>query len=200
MVRYIADPEEDLETIHEPVPRAYLTLIVEGRISHSFPLRGKMQLGRDKSNAIVVADPKVSRHHASLVPIDKAFIISDLGSANGTYVNGVRIAQPTRLKDNDRVSIGDATFLFTASQLNSNAVDRPLSPPPASSPPRPLVPGFAPAVSIVTENSVPLWVLIGCMVLVIIGLLFVVAVLLGLFVGSSQVLGIVSVGLIQMAH
>ena len=112
MVRYIAETEEEFQTIQESPPTAYLTLVVEGRMSHSFPLRGEVQLGREKSNAIVVADQKVSRHHASLIPIDDTFIINDQGSANGTYINGVLIAQPTRLKDEDRISVGDTTFLF----------------------------------------------------------------------------------------
>ena len=119
MIRYIAESDEESQTIQEPLPMAYLTLIAGGRMSHSFPLRGEVQLGREKGNAIVVADQKVSRHHASLTPIDNTFIISDRGSANGTYVNGVLIAQPTRLKDNDRISVGDTTFLFTTSQPNA---------------------------------------------------------------------------------
>ncbi|MBN1991552.1 MAG: FHA domain-containing protein [Anaerolineae bacterium] len=199
MVRYIADTEDEFteaefQTIQEAPPTAYLTLVAGGRLSHSFPLRGEVRLGREKSNAIVVADQKVSRHHASFTPIDNTFIISDQGSANGTYVNGVLIGQPTRLKNNDRVSVGDTHFLFTTAPPDSNAPDRPappLSPPPAS------VPVASGVAAMASGNNTSLWMLFGCMALVIIVLLFIVAVFLGIFVGRAQLLGWVMLGLAQ---
>jgi hypothetical protein len=187
LVRYIADEEEELQTLQEPPPTAYLVLLVEGRASHSFPLRREVGLGREHDNAIVVADRKVSRHHARLTPIDKTFIISDLGSANGTYVNGVRIAQPTRLKEKDKIGVGDTLFWFTASLPASDVViDPALS---ASVPAGP--PAAIASSSYGSQSSdwtaPPLWILLGCMALIIVALLFVLAMLLGLFVGRSQV-------------
>lgn len=197
MVRYIAENEEELRTWQEPPPTGYLVLLVEGRASHAFPLRGEIKLGRDKSNAIVLADQKVSRHHLTLTPIDTTFIVSDQGSANGTYLNGVLIAQPTRLKNNDRIGVGDTTFLFTTSQPNLNADSPP--PPPVSAPPpapspRPLGQAALPAIS---EQTIPVWTLIGCMALIIVTLLFVVAMLLGLFMGQNQPAGLALLWLIQ---
>jgi hypothetical protein len=193
LVRYIAESEEELDefaTIRETPPSAYLTLIVEGRMSHSFPLRDEVQLGREKGNSIVVADQKVSRHHAVLTSIENTFIITDQGSANGTYVNGVLIAQPTRLKDRDRISVGDTTFLFTTSQPTSDAFEHPASSLPAPSSPRPVVSSLSPSIA---GNNTSIWILVGCMVLIIIALLFIVAVLLGLFIGNSQIVGWVNV-------
>ncbi|MBN1219167.1 MAG: FHA domain-containing protein [Anaerolineae bacterium] len=196
MVRYIAESEEDFKTIQEPPPVAYLTLIVGGRMSHSFPLRSEVNMGREKSNAIVVADQKVSRYHASLTPIDDTFIISDRGSANGTYVNGVLIAQPTRLKNNDRISVGDAAFLFTTHPPDPEASDHAVSPPPPSPPPA--SPSSSSLTSKITNSNVSVWVLIGCMILIIIALLFFVAVLLGLFIGRTQIPGMMILGLAQI--
>ena len=48
-------------------------------------------LGRDPGNDIIVRDPKVSRHHAEIVFERGFFVLHDLASANGTYVNGKRI-------------------------------------------------------------------------------------------------------------
>jgi hypothetical protein len=194
LIRYIAEPEEELPTIQESPPAAYLTVVTEGRLSHSFPLRGEVQMGREKGNAIVVADQKVSRHHASLIPIDETFIVNDQGSANGTYVNGVLIAQPTRLKNNDRIGLGDTTFLFTTSQPDSNTVDPPWSPSFPVTPSRSVSPSLAPAI---VSGETSIWVLVGCLALIIIALLFLVAVLLGLFMGRTQMLGLVMVGLTQ---
>ncbi len=185
MVRYIAESEEDFQTIQEPPPSGYLSLVVGGRMSHTFPLRSEINLGREKGNAVVVADQKVSRHHANLTPIDDTFIVSDLGSANGTYVNGVLIAQPTRLKNNDRIGIGDTIFLFTVDQPDPNLLESAPPPPPISHPqPTSGTPTFS-------WNPSSIWVLIGCMALIIIGLLFIMAVLMGLFIGRTDLVGLI---------
>ena len=136
MVRYIADSDEDSPTLHEPASKAQLVLLVEGRASQSFPLRGQVTLGRDKSNSIVVADQKVSRHHASLASVGDAFIITDQGSANGTYLNGVLLAQPTRLKDMDHISVGDTHFRFSTTESSAKAA---IDPQPAA-----VLPGAVP--------------------------------------------------------
>jgi hypothetical protein len=185
LVRYIAENEEDPQTIQEPPAAAYLVLLVGGQPSHAFPLRGEVQLGRDKTNAIVVADHKVSRHHAVMTPIDNTYILNDQGSANGTYLNGVQIAQPTRLKHHDRLTVGDTTFLFTIGQPDLTAVERPLTPPPlpVSGPPLQPAPPTTPKVP---DNNTPMWIMIGCMGLLIIALLFVLALVLGLYMGSGS--------------
>ena len=65
-------------------------------------------IGRSADSGMVVNDSKVSRVHAQLVQDDNGNIsIVDLGSANGTYVNGNRISDETRLKSGDEVRIGD---------------------------------------------------------------------------------------------
>lgn len=190
MVRYIEENGggDEALTIQESSPKAYLALLVEGRISHTFPLRGEVELGRDKSNAIVVSDQKVSRHHAKLTPIDNTFIIYDQGSANGTYVNGVLIAQPTRLHHKDKIRIGDASFLFTTIEPEATIYD----PSPASPSVAPVLPqpvAAAPAVSL-TDNTRSIWVAIGCMAVAIIVLLLVLALMLGVFVGRSSQAGL----------
>lgn len=181
MVRYIAESEEDFKTLQEPPPHAYLVLLVGGRPSQSFPLRGELHLGRDKENAIVVADQKVSRRHASLVPIEETYILTDLGSANGTFLNGVQIAQPTRLKHLDRLTVGDTTFLFNIGQPDMSAPERPSAVAPIVVPQRSAASAL-PANS--TTNTI--WIVVGCMAVTIIGLMLALALLLGFYMGSSQ--------------
>jgi pSer/pThr/pTyr-binding forkhead associated (FHA) protein len=65
-------------------------------------------LGRQAD--LVVDDPQVSRRHAVLRPAGDALEVEDLGSLNGTWVNGARIDGPTRLAPGDRVRLGDTTF------------------------------------------------------------------------------------------
>ncbi len=185
LIRYIAENEDSDFTIHEAPSKAYLVLLSNGRISHSFPLRDeKVQVGRDKSNSVVVADQKVSRHHVSLSPIDDTFIVTDKGSANGTYLNGVLISHPIRLKDKDRITVGDTTFLFSTDISSAELALMSDSNASAAS-----LPVYLPQPQNSKPINNPIWLLIGCLGLVIVGLLIILAAALGLFLGSSQIIG-----------
>lgn len=71
-----------------------------------FPLRPVTSLGRDLGNTIVLPDPAVSAEHALLALRDGHWWLEDLGSTNGTYLNDVRIAQPTLVVPGDVIRIG----------------------------------------------------------------------------------------------
>jgi len=187
-VRYIAENEDEYLTVQAPPPSAYLSLLAEGRISHYFPLRGEVTLGREKDNTIVVADQKVSRHHTLLTPIGDTFIVNDQGSANGTYVNGVQIGQPTRLHNNDKIVLGDATFLFTTQEPDMASRSAP-SPARAGS----FVQHMASGVSV--ENSL-IWFAVGCMGLAIVVLMLIMALILGMFLGQGALWGLLAAGLV----
>jgi hypothetical protein len=67
-----------------------------------------LHIGRSTTNDIVIADNTVSRHHAQLMVDDQGqATIIDLNSSNGTYVNGRRISDPTRLDQTDIVKVGE---------------------------------------------------------------------------------------------
>jgi len=68
-------------------------------------------LGRDNSNAIRLHDTEVSRRHAELRQEDEAYRIVDLGSANGTYVNG-QLTDQGLLHSGDRLQLGQTVLLF----------------------------------------------------------------------------------------
>ncbi|HMB03662.1 MAG TPA: ATP-binding protein [Isosphaeraceae bacterium] len=77
-----------------------------------FELKSKpMALGRDNSNPIRLHDTEVSRRHAEVRPVDDAYRIFDLGSANGTYVNGKPVDQAP-LRSGDRLQLGQTVMLF----------------------------------------------------------------------------------------
>lgn len=71
-------------------------------------------IGRTKTNNIVFADPKVSRNHLMLRCLgeDKYYLI-DMGSANGSYLNGKRVIVPTLLKHGDVINVGSRTNVLT---------------------------------------------------------------------------------------
>ncbi|MCC6125333.1 MAG: FHA domain-containing protein [Pirellulales bacterium] len=87
-----------------------------------FELEGTVfQLGRDSSNAIQLHDSEVSRHHAEIRRREGEFVLSDLNSSNGTYVNGKRIEQH-KLESGDQVQAGSTLMLFTGT-LEESGVD-----------------------------------------------------------------------------
>lgn len=77
-----------------------------------FELKSKpMALGRDQSNPIRLHDTEVSRRHAEVRPVNDSFRIIDLGSANGTFVNGQPVDQAP-LRSGDRLQLGQTVMLF----------------------------------------------------------------------------------------
>ena len=71
-------------------------------------------IGRMPENDLVVSDPNVSRRHAEIRPVGSSFIVVDLGSTNGTRVNGAVVSQHT-LRPGDSITIGSTTVRFEAS-------------------------------------------------------------------------------------
>ena len=85
--------------------------LVEQGSGEVFPLGFEpVSIGRHADNEIILADPLVSRHHAEIVMQGGRWVISDLGSANGSYVNGQRTAGPQVLNHGDLVRVGQTQF------------------------------------------------------------------------------------------
>jgi len=71
-------------------------------------------IGRLPESTIVLADPNVSRNHGEVRPRGNGFVVVDLGSTNGTRVNGIRIGEQ-ELVDGDEVMFGNTRMRFEAS-------------------------------------------------------------------------------------
>jgi len=111
----------------------------------AFTLEGdQLTIGRDSTNEITINDAEVSRRHARLTFQGGKYVLEDLGSTNGTFVNGQRLAGPRVLKAGEVVSFGEQIVLvFEASTFDPAAtvasprvaaavpsVPRPVAPPP----------------------------------------------------------------------
>lgn len=69
-------------------------------------------IGRAPGNSFVVQHPTVSRQHAAIRIEGNDFRLYDLGSANGTFVNGQRVREPVTLQGDMTVRFGEAEFTF----------------------------------------------------------------------------------------
>lgn len=84
--------------------------------------QSEMTIGREVGNHIVINDAEVSRKHARLTPQAGGYMIEDLGSTNGTFVNGQRLMGPHMLRHGELITIGEnVTLAFEAPQFDQGA-------------------------------------------------------------------------------
>jgi pSer/pThr/pTyr-binding forkhead associated (FHA) protein len=99
-------------------------LLSDGRVYKL--TRPFITMGRSATRDIIIPDPRVSRHHAVLRQVSESYILSDVGSTNGTFVNGRRIADTHVLQHGDSIRMGMITLLFQHEQyLQYEPVDKP---------------------------------------------------------------------------
>ena len=93
-------------------------------------------LGRDPRNDVVVDHPQVSRRHARIIRQSNAWVVEDMDSTNGTFVNGTRVTEPRALTLGDTIELSEAVALMVRKQIPAEEeTRRPASGPP-SAPPR----------------------------------------------------------------
>lgn len=96
-------------------------------VAQDGPLKGQrwqlsrtIVLGREPTCDVVVADRQISRYHARLTPTPEGMIFEDLGSKNGTHLNGTILTAPVVLQDGDILSIAMAQqFMFLVSDATT---------------------------------------------------------------------------------
>ncbi|MGC9524348.1 MAG: FHA domain-containing protein [Limnospira sp.] len=108
-----ASAEEDATEVVSQLPEKQGTLL-----SCVLDLRGRdlLTIGRDESNDTVVNHPSVSRHHAQIARQNGSFILTDLNSTNGTFVNGKPVTGDRTLMVGDTIRIGPCRFTFNVDE------------------------------------------------------------------------------------
>ena len=85
--------------------------VVLGDEKHQLEGRGPWSVGRSQENDIVINDPNVSRRHARISRADNGFVVEDLGSTNGTMLDGAPIDRE-RIEGGDELTFGQSTARF----------------------------------------------------------------------------------------
>jgi hypothetical protein len=110
------------------------TFFLEASDGTRYSINKATVIGRVAPEGLQLADPEVSRNHATVWPEGDGLSLRDLGSANGTFVNGARISAPTRLANGDSIRVGNTLFqvrleaegfLSAAAQASSSPAPRP---------------------------------------------------------------------------
>jgi len=133
-----------------------------------FPLeRSQITIGREHNTDITISDPEISRRHAHIFQQGENYIIEDLGSTNGTSVNGQRLVGPYILRPTELITLGENTHLiFEAVMMDPDATVAAIKPgvqapypstrkPQAESNPPPYQPANIPQTSYGYAGQVP---------------------------------------------
>jgi DNA-binding response OmpR family regulator len=70
------------------------------------------RLGRAVENEVVIISNRASREHAQIRREGRKVFLDDLGSTNGTFLNGERVLESLQLRDGDEIAIGEVSFVF----------------------------------------------------------------------------------------
>jgi len=163
-------------------------------------------IGREAGNDIVLEDPQVSRRHARLTQQGDSYVVEDLGSTNGSFINGHRVMGSTPLNPGDKLGLGDTVVLEVqggsgaAETVVGAPVAQPVTPPmtpPTFAPPPSAPPSFGASYSTPPPPPPPppppkkgpscwLW---GCGCLVLLLALSVVLVALVYFLAPPSLAG-----------
>jgi predicted component of type VI protein secretion system len=149
-----------------------------------FPLqKSEIYIGRDPSNDLVIGDAEVSRKHARLIWQSGGYILEDLGSTNGTYLNGQRLLGPHVMRPGEVIQLGENVTLVFEALYDPNATrlspavaayqpptppyPSQAVPPPTSAEPLYAMPAYplreeAPRELEPPKKTLPLWIFAGC--------------------------------------
>ena len=104
-----ANDDPGATAVHPVLPRFVLRGVSDLAFGRSYPVSGPVVVGRAPDCGLCLDAPGLSRQHARLVPGDDGVVVEDLGSTNGTFVNGLRV-QRTVARPGDEVGFDRMRF------------------------------------------------------------------------------------------
>jgi hypothetical protein len=161
-------------------PRANLVVRQGTQVGMTFSLTGdEVILGREEGIDISIRDPEVSRQHARISWQAGNYYIEDLGSTNGTFLNGAPVTGQQLLRSSDTIGMGQTLLVF---QEQAGMIPTQ----PVASPERPAAPS-PPAEPAAQERGRSRCLLWGCGCLVVLGLLLVIAAVVGALIFPTEI-------------
>ena len=152
-------------------PAATLVVRQGAQAGMSFPITGNQAIiGREEGSDIVLQDPESSRRHSRVSWQGGRYVVEDLGSTNGTFVNGVQITAPQVLNSGDSIGIGQTAMVFQSLVAQSTEV--------LPGPPPPQAQTYAPPVEPEDSDSPQMtqYLLYGCGCLLLLAICMLLAV------------------------
>src|SRR5688572_2272096 len=97
-------------TVHSPLFSTFRQPLQDSPVS----------IGRASDCSIPIKDRYLSRRHAEIISVNGSWLLKDLGSVNGTYLNGARVERDTPLRAGDRIRLGDTEIVFDTAEHNTD--------------------------------------------------------------------------------
>lgn len=144
-------------------------------------------LGREETCDIVIQDAEVSRRHCQISWEGNAYVIQDLGSTNGTFVNGSQITVPRVLTNGDTIGLGQTTLIFENQESSSWSQEAYAGSAQQQAPQT----AFEPTQPQAQQTSLHRWLLIGCGCLLLLCICTVAIPILLQFTGVINLVDIV---------
>lgn len=123
--RFVGDITSDAPLAPSSRSRLKVCLVVDAR--EILLLDGANVIGREADATIQIDARGISRHHARILVDGREATLEDLGSKNGTHVNGERIDGPTRLSDGDKIAVGAVRVVFRVLPFTNSTETLPFS-------------------------------------------------------------------------
>lgn len=153
-------------------PSATLVVRQGPQAGMSFSISGnQVIIGREEGLDIILQDPESSRRHSRISWQGGDFVIEDLGSTNGTFVNGVQITGPQILSPGDSIGIGQTALVFQVSGAPASAY-------PYQAPPPQQAPAYSspPGADATEDSKMTQYLLYGCGCLLLLGICILLAI------------------------
>ncbi len=131
-----------------------LKVLAGAKQGAEIPLKkSKFVIGRASECTLRAGSEAISRQHCAVLRREKGFTIRDLGSRNGTFVNGKRIESETELTDGDQVRVGPLEFVFVGSNEPADSSSAGKTPSEGAREKKPRVKDVADALERTAEKS-----------------------------------------------
>ncbi|WP_215491628.1 FHA domain-containing protein [Fenollaria sporofastidiosus] len=108
---------QDIKSTQASKKGAYLKLIDDEAKDKIYPIRESLSVGRDRYSDIRLDYNFISKNHFIIEEDGGEYYLRDLGSKNGTYVNGTKIDDEVILEDGDVIEVNDIKFVFVNREL-----------------------------------------------------------------------------------
>lgn len=178
---------DDQTVLATDQPRASLVVSQGAQVGTTYYITSaEVILGRDEETEISVRDPEVSRRHARISWQSGNHYVEDLGSTNGTFLNGSLVTSPQPLRSGDTIGLGQTLFVFQTEAADAVPA-RPPTEPAYTAPPPPPMPAAAPAPMEEPGSRNSRCLLWGCGCLILLGVLLFFLFIAGILIFAPEI-------------
>ena len=115
------NPHDSIDSVLE---EGFIVGETDGSWCDVYPLFSatKLTVGREGHNDVVISDERCSREHCSFRKLDGDWYVCDLGSSNGTFVNGNRVERVQKLRPGDRIKVASHKLMYAATVVDPQEI------------------------------------------------------------------------------